>query len=229
MDTIRRRTFLRAATGLAAYAVVSHAQDDPDAGETVLLPLFPLPIVAFPDELVPLHIYEPRFKQLLGECRSEGKHFGISAFVEGRIAPAGTEVELNQVLMEYDDGRLDVEVRGLRVYSIRELHQTVEGKQYPGADVVYPANRSDIEDDAQGETIELYEKLCGLWERSAKLPDAGPNTVLSYRIGHLVGLALPQEVKLLGDLEESSRQSFLREHMRDMIARHKKRGKGKIA
>ena len=140
MSEISRRKFLGAAAGAVAYASIARAQDD----EPVLLPLFPLPIVAFPDERVPLHIFEPRFKELMADCRAEGAHFGISSFVEGRIAPYGTEVELSQVLKEYDDGRLDVEVRGLRVYSIRALHKAVEGKQYPGADVVFPDNGSEV-------------------------------------------------------------------------------------
>lgn len=165
----------------------------------------------------------------MADCRTGGVRFGISAFVSKRIAPHGTEMELLEVTKEYDDGRLDVVTRGTRIYAIKRLYETIDGKLYPGADVVYPDNDVSIDAEAQEDTLTVYKKLCAVWSRPYQLPEDVPDN-LSYVLAHIVALTLEQQVHLLGLLSESERQAFLRTHMERMLDQHERpEDKGSIA
>ncbi len=70
------------------------------------LPLFPLNLVAFPGETLNLHIFEDRYKELIGDCLEHEAPFGLPAYVENQVE-YGTEVQLVEVVERYDDGRLE--------------------------------------------------------------------------------------------------------------------------
>ena len=114
----------------------------------MFLALFPLQLALFPGEQVPLHIFEPRYKQLIAECRDEGVTFGIPAFVEGNLSVFGTEVELVRVLQTYDTGEMDIVVRGVKVFKIVELQTDVPDKLYAGGTIEYPDDDPDADADA---------------------------------------------------------------------------------
>ena len=80
------------------------------------LPLFPLQLVVFPGEKLKLHIFEPRYKQLVGECRDEKMTFGLPAFFDGRVAEYGTEMRLLTIFKTYDDGRMDIMTEGVAAF-----------------------------------------------------------------------------------------------------------------
>ncbi|HEY0108163.1 MAG TPA: LON peptidase substrate-binding domain-containing protein, partial [Fibrella sp.] len=73
-----------------------------------LIPLFPLSLVVYPGEDLNLHIFEPRYRQLVSECIEEEKTFGIPAFIENKLPGYGTEVHVTTLHKRYDDGRMDV-------------------------------------------------------------------------------------------------------------------------
>src|SRR5947209_19237850 len=79
-----------------------------------LLPLFPLELVLFPGMALPLHIFEPRYKEMIGECLEHDSAFGIVRAVEDGVAHVGCSAEVVTVVKRYDDGRLDIVTRGLR-------------------------------------------------------------------------------------------------------------------
>ncbi len=82
-----------------------------------LLPLFPLQLVAFPGTAVPLHIFEDRYKTMVGDCERSGAEFGIVLAKDGGIVNAGCTVVVETVLERYPDGRFDVLTRGRRRFS----------------------------------------------------------------------------------------------------------------
>lgn len=88
-----------------------------------LLPLFPLQLVAFPGSAVPLHIFEERYKEMVGEAERKGSEFGIVLARDGGIVNAGCTVVVEQVLERYPDGRFDVITRGRRRFEIVSLDQ----------------------------------------------------------------------------------------------------------
>src|SRR5215472_12444875 len=88
-----------------------------------LLPLFPLRVVVFPRTPLPLHIFEERYKQMVGEAIRAKSEFGIVLAKEEGIVNAGCTVVVEKVLKTYPDGRLDIMTRGLRRFEILDLNQ----------------------------------------------------------------------------------------------------------
>src|SRR6185437_3827303 len=99
-----------------------------------LLPLFPLQLVIFPGCAVPLHIFEERYKEMVGEAEAAGTEFGIVLAKDGGIVNAGCTVVVESVLKRYADGRLDILTRGQRRFIIRSLDQD---KDYLRGEVEY--------------------------------------------------------------------------------------------
>jgi len=79
------------------------------------IPLFPLNIVAFPGEEINLHIFEPRYKQLINDCLDNKTTFGIPSYVKSKI-DLGTETEICSITKKYPDGRMDIKTRGVKVF-----------------------------------------------------------------------------------------------------------------
>jgi len=83
-----------------------------------LLPLFPLEVVLFPGVPLPLHIFEPRYKEMIGECRTNQTPFGVIRALEQGIAEVGCTAEIVSVTKEYADGRLDLVAEGRKRFEV---------------------------------------------------------------------------------------------------------------
>jgi len=82
------------------------------------LPLFPLEVVLFPGATLPLHIFEPRYKELMNECLNHGTEFGVVLKQEDSLAEVGCTATIKEVVKRYDDGRLDIITEGTRRFEI---------------------------------------------------------------------------------------------------------------
>jgi len=91
-----------------------------------LIPLFPLQVVALPGAVVPLHIFEERYKTMVGDCERNGTEFGIVLAKDGGIVNAGCTVMVETVLERYPDGRFDILTRGQRRFMLRSIDQELE-------------------------------------------------------------------------------------------------------
>ena len=98
------------------------------------IPLFPLGLVLMPQIPLPLHIFEERYKLMIGECLAEDREFGIVYFNGSDIQAAGCTARILEVIKRYEDGRLDILTRGQRRYLIREIF---DSKAYLEADITY--------------------------------------------------------------------------------------------
>ena len=114
--------------------------------ETHQIPLFPLGLVLLPDMLLPLHIFEERYKQMVTECLAEERSFGIVLFDGQAIHPVGCLARISEVLERYDDGRMDIMTKGGARFVIREL---VEDKAYMEARVLF----FDDDKEANGDDL----------------------------------------------------------------------------
>jgi Lon protease-like protein len=118
-------------------------------------PLFPLGIVALPHEIVPLHIFEPRYRAMIGECLEDGREFGIVWAGDDGLKQCGCAMEVAEVLERHPDGRLDVLTRGTRPFRILEEH----------FDHVYPSGEVEFLDDKaerpDGPTVEAAHAVYG--------------------------------------------------------------------
>ena len=179
---------------------------------TSFLPLFPLGIVAFPGELVLLHIFESRYKQLLNESAEQGITFGIVTIVPGGVSSIGTEMKLEHVLRTDDAGNMDVAVRGVRAFQLRSVQRIVDGRLYSGGQVAFKTNDARTEPDVQNTLVELYNQLGGRSEPREQMRPPYPQN-LSFLIGHDVGLSQAQELQLLTIALEHERQIYLLQHL----------------
>jgi Lon protease-like protein len=95
-------------------------------------PLFPLGLVLLPQELVPLHIFEERYKQMIGECLDDEQEFGILWLSDDGLKEVGCSARITRVLERFEDGRLNILVEGSDPF---RLVRRIEDLPYPAGDV----------------------------------------------------------------------------------------------
>lgn len=193
-------------------ATAPPAQVEAARPETQFLPLFPLDLVAFPGEQVPLHIFEPRYRQLISECDELGIHFGIVTLISGGASQIGTEMALERVLRTDTSGNMDVTTRGLRAFHLESFQHDVQGKLYSGGQVTFRRNDADVNEEVQTALVELYNRTRRRAGFRQGVVVPYPQN-LSFVIGHDVGLSRSQELRMLAMTSEHERQVYLFQHL----------------
>ena len=161
---------------------------------TNFIPIFPLGIVVYPGENLNLHIFEPRYTQLINECYSQKKQFGIPTMIENRLQDYGSLVEILEITKIHDDGEMDIKTKGSRVFRILEVIKDVPDKLYSGAIVNYP------ETNEQG-NIELMKKVMNSIRELHRLLKVDKDfkkkdeEVKAFDVAHHVGLSLKKNMK----------------------------------
>lgn len=181
-----------------------------------LLPLFPLQLVVFPREQLNLHIFEPRYKQLIQECEEEGITFGIPAYIDGKIKEVGTELKLLSIEKRYPKGEMDVRTLGIGLFRIGKRYLKAPGKLYGAAEVERLAYTVEGDFVLSEKILALVKELFALLNIDKSVPQ-NPESFLSYEIAHHVGFTLEQEYDFLNLTTEIERQSFLYQHLKQMI------------
>lgn len=183
---------------------------------TNFIPIFPLGIVVYPGENVNLHIFEPRYKQLVKECADNKKAFGIPAVIDNRLQERGTLVIINEVTKTYDNGEMDIKTTGDKVFRMLEVIKDVPDKLYSGAIVNYPDNKEQGDIELMRRVMNGIRELHKLLNVSKdfKKPDEELKT---YEVAHHVGLTLQEEYELLGLLDELQRLEFLKRHLTKVL------------
>ncbi len=124
-------------------------------------PLFPLGIVLLPEEAVPLHIFEPRYRTMVAECLERESEFGILWLGEGGLQEVGCGARIEQVLEEFEDGRLNILVRGTEPF---RLLRKIEELPYPAGDVELLEDEQEPAADAEAQTT-ARDRYADLVER----------------------------------------------------------------
>src|SRR5262245_48212382 len=120
-------------------------------------PLFPLGIVALPSELVPLHIFEERYKTMIARCLEEESEFGIVWLADDGLRPIGCACEIAEVLERMPDGRLNLVARGTRPFRIEARQDELA---YPAGVVEFLDDREeDVDPDAAAGAHGAYAEL----------------------------------------------------------------------
>jgi Lon protease-like protein len=184
-----------------------------------LLPLFPLQVVLFPTSVLPLHIFEERYKQLINECmEEEGKEFGINLAQEHEIAKVGCTAVVTQLLKRHDDGRMDILVQGERRYA---LHELVPSSRLYGVGKIEFLKPSEESVDAAlaADTVRLHNQLIALVYRDNdyEIESDAANTMLSFRIAQKAGMELAQRQRLLELDSENERLKMLYQYFTVVI------------
>ncbi|MEP6674904.1 MAG: LON peptidase substrate-binding domain-containing protein [Ferruginibacter sp.] len=183
---------------------------------TNFIPIFPLGIVVYPGEQLNLHIFEPRYKQLITECFAEKKPFGIPAVIKDQVTETGTLVEIEEVTEVYHDGKMDIKTRGLQVFRMLEVIKALPDKLYDGAIVTYPDNNSNGSKSKMQKIIQGIRQMHDLLsvKKDFKKPD---KELCSYDVAHHAGLSLQEEHELLGLMNELQRQEYLVRHLAKIL------------
>lgn len=176
------------------------------------VPIFPLGIVVFPGEDLNLHIFEPKYKQLISECFAEKKPFGIPTVLKNGLSERGTLVEVKEIVEVYPDGKLDIKTRGIKVFTILEIVKAVPEKLFSGAIVNYPDNDETTNSILFKKVLTALKELLALLKISKKVTRID-SAVTSYDIAHHAGLSLEEEYELHGLLREDQRLEYLKRHV----------------
>jgi Lon protease-like protein len=164
--------------------------------------LFPLGIVLLPTEQVPLHIFEERYKELIGECIADGTDFGLVSAEDAGIREVGTRAAVVEVLARFDDGRMNVVVEGRERFKLLELRR---GRSFQTGEVVPVVDEDDpAEPGAVERALELFERLREITGSDVEVP-SGDSAQLSYALAAKVELSLEVKQELLEQVSERKR------------------------
>jgi len=179
------------------------------------LPIFPLDLVVFPDTTYPLHIFEERYKAMIGLCLAEGSHFGVHLKSTGILHPIGTVVDVT-LLRRYDDGRMDILVKGLYRHKISGMNTRTT--PYYLADSIVYADREDEEVNVTAlmQCLDLYNRVVNaipdLKAKRYSLEQLLEMTLMpSFIFATKSGLNVQQKQELLEMKSETSRIDMLTE------------------
>ena len=181
------------------------------------LPLFPLGIVLLPGEPVPLHIFEPRYKEMVRVCLDGDRPFGIVYASPAALAAVGCTARIRSVATRYDDGRLDIVAVGEERFRVQDIHRD---RAYLTADA------EPVEDDADTAPTRVRQRVVA---RHMKLLELAGETVrpglydepypLSFVVGRNAGLGLDDKQALLAMEDEAERLAMLSEHLGRLLMR----------
>jgi ATP-dependent Lon protease len=181
------------------------------------LPLFPLRLVVFPGEKLNLHIFEPRYRQLVHECHDKALTFGINAFVNETIMPFGTEMRLLKIEKHYENGEMDIRTEGVGLYGIEAYYKQAKGKLYDGADVRPIALGDNIVDFSISKKIlDTVKEMFILLNINKELPITAEE-VETFKLGHYVGFSIDQEYEMLCIPSEIERQKYMLKHLEHVM------------
>ena len=170
---------------------------------SLLLPLFPLEVVLLPGAPLPLHIFEPRYKEMIGECLDRNEVFGVLRAKEGTVAEIGCTAEIVTVTKKYDDGRMDIVTQGREPFEVIQVNQE---RSFLQGEVMY------LRDDTSLASNEQIEKALQLHSEIMKLAGAEPENAaeidkeqLSFHLAGSLPLDLDFKQNLLGTKSEPER------------------------
>ena len=171
-------------------------------------PLFPLGIVLLPEEVVPLHIFEDRYKLMIGECLDQEREFGVVWLSDSGLRDVGCTATITEVLETMDDGRMNILVRGSHPF---RLLKRIEELPYPAGDVELleddgmEADPSSL-DETRERYAELVERLTDSRPEGDQLDGLG-----AYGIAATIDFALDAKQSLLESRSENERLVMLGE------------------
>ena len=169
-----------------------------------LLPIFPLELVLLPGVPLPLHIFEPRYKEMIAECLEQKKPFGVVRASSDGVADIGCTAEIMSVTKKYDDGRMDILTRGVERF---EVIQVNEDREFLQAEISVVQD----EDEPEKPSSEMVAQAVRLHAEIAKLAGTEPSGPdeqagnLSFLLAGSLPLDLDFKQNLLSTLSEAKR------------------------
>lgn len=169
--------------------------------EPSIIPMFPLTLLPLPGELIPLHIFEPRYKQLLEDAEATDISFGIFLNHACNASKLGALMKLESVIKRYASGESDIVLRCIDTFTMGKLYRNYRTKLYPGAEVM----QWKVDPQAMP-GVELYELFLAYQEKRKINRHFTPFTL--YQVATELNLDLSERYKLL-TLPALKKDSFL--------------------
>ena len=165
-------------------------------------PLFPLGLVALPSELVPLHVFEERYKTMIARCLEEESEFGIVWMAEDGLRPIGCACEIAEVLERLEDGRINLIARGTRPFRIESRQEELP---YPAGTVEFLDDKAeDTDTETAADAHAAYADLVS--QATDRTPDLTEIAEMSaYQMAATVEFGLDAKQGLLDLRSESAR------------------------
>ena len=173
---------------------------------SVTIPMFPLSIFPLPGELVPLHIFEPRYRQLLEDAESRDISFGIYLNHVANAEKLGSLVKLESVIKRYPSGESDIIVKCCDVFTLTTLFRTYSDKLYPGGDVTC-WNEDLMKAVDEKLALEFIEYLQLLKINQSALP------ITSFGVANELNLNIEDRLRFV-TLDEEKKETFLISRLR---------------
>ena len=185
-----------------------------------IIPLFPLSIVVFPEQAVPLHIFEERYKAMIADCRNAeiggaASPFGISLQGEASVHQVGCSVLLHQVLREYEDGRLDIIGVGSRRYRCLEVFE--DKPYYTAAVEFFEDEPEEPQPDLAENTQAMFVELLAALQEHGERPTPEEIPPGSFQLSTRIALTAAQKQQLLEITSENRRLEVLTGHLENLI------------
>jgi Lon protease-like protein len=146
----------------------------------MLIPLFPLDLVLLPGVPLPLHIFEPRYKEMIKECLQAKKHFGLIRTHGDTLVSIGCTAEIIKVLKTYPDGRLDILTEGKQRFEVLNLNQErmfLQGEVFFLEDEAHNADAADI-----NTALRLHDEIMQLAGAQGEHDQESDTNQLAYRL-----------------------------------------------
>jgi len=164
--------------------------------------LFPLPIVLLPTEQVPLHVFEERYKELIGECLADDREFGFVFADDDGLREVGTRAGVTEVLASFEDGRMNVLVEGRERFKLVGL---TSGRSFQTGDVEPMLDEDDVAESTDVDrALELFDRLRELTGSDVEVPASEPGQ-LSFALAARVELSPEVKQELLQETSERVR------------------------
>jgi Lon protease-like protein len=168
-----------------------------------MLPLFPLDLVLLPGTPLPLHIFEPRYKEMIGECLEQKLPFGVVRSKENEVAEIGCTAEIITVTKKYPDGRMDIVTEGRERFEVMQLNHD---RSFLQAEVMYLPDEPDHPSSADvAQATKLHAEIMQLAGGEAEKPWAAGERQLSFHLAGSLPLDLDFKQTLLGMKSEGER------------------------
>jgi len=172
-------------------------------------PLFPIGVIVLPGEIQPLHIFEPRYKQLIRDMEASKGVFGIPYVVDGKICKYGSAVVLHKILAVSPTGEMDILVKGVNIFRLESMNEQMTEKLYGGGSVkILSQINTEPSDELRQKFEEYQHQLARINKLDAK-QDLIPQNIHILNIAGQLPLELNEKYSFLKLENQEQREDFL--------------------
>jgi len=192
--------------------------------DSTLLPLFPLPLVLYPEMNLPLHIFEERYREMIGRCLEERSAFGLVLSHEGRVFEVGCAARVVDVLRRFPNGEYDILIRGQRRFRASRF---LEEKEYLQAEVSFFEDEASLDPEADFRAREqLLERILDSCRPLVPKPESlkeilnfpkGPSDTPSFSLAQRFRFDLRFQQRILEMTRENDRLQLISDFLSDLL------------